>query len=138
VFAVARGRWGRKRVEATDPAAGDIAVITGNLSGHSSCATRDGLAGHPWIQHAFISVGACWLNPLGRCLLAQPARALVADLPPDRRPAQHSDQGPGCGDTRTQGLDATAADLATRYEERSALAFLDDLVCALTGKLEER
>ncbi len=128
MFAVARGRWGRKRVEATDPAAGDIAVITGNLSGHSSCATRDGLAGHPWIQHAFISVGACWLNPLGRCLLAQPARALVADLPPDRRPAQHSDQG----------LDAAAADLAPRYEERSALAFLDDLVCALTGKLEER
>jgi hypothetical protein len=71
-------------------------------------------------------------------LLAQPARGLVADLPPDRRPAQHSDQSPGCGDTRTQGHDATAADLATRYEERSTLAFLGDLVSALPGKLEER
>ena len=37
-------------------------MITGNLSGHNSCVTRDWLAGHPYIQHAFISVGACWLN----------------------------------------------------------------------------
>ena len=37
-------------------------MITDNLSSHNSDATCDRLAGHPRIGHAFIPVGACWLN----------------------------------------------------------------------------
>jgi hypothetical protein len=41
---------------------GKIVVITGNLSGHHSVSTRDWLAGHQRIGHAFIPGGACRLN----------------------------------------------------------------------------
>jgi hypothetical protein len=37
-------------------------IITDNLSSHNSVSTRDWLAGHRRIDHAFIPVGACWLN----------------------------------------------------------------------------
>ena len=50
------------KVEAANPGTGDIVVITDNLSSHNSKATRDWLTGHPRIRHAFIPVGACWLN----------------------------------------------------------------------------
>jgi hypothetical protein len=48
-------------VEAANPT-GKIAVITDNLSSHSSFSTRTWLAGHPRIRQVFIPVGACWLN----------------------------------------------------------------------------
>jgi hypothetical protein len=38
-------------------------------------STRAWLEGHPRIHHAFVPVGACWLNPAGR---------LVAHLPQSR------------------------------------------------------
>jgi hypothetical protein len=41
---------------------GDIVVVTDNLSSHNSLATRTWLEDHPRISHAFIPVGACWLN----------------------------------------------------------------------------
>jgi transposase len=41
---------------------GTIAVITDNLSSHSSLATRAWLAGHPRLEQVFIPKGACWLN----------------------------------------------------------------------------
>ena len=41
---------------------GDIVVVTDNLSSHNSVSTRTWLADHPRISHAFIPVGACWLN----------------------------------------------------------------------------
>ena len=41
---------------------GKIVIITDNLSSHNSVSTRDWLAGHRRIDHAFIPVGACWLN----------------------------------------------------------------------------
>ena len=50
------------KVEAANPGTGNIVVITDNLSSHNSKATRDWLAGHPRIRHAFIPVGACWLT----------------------------------------------------------------------------
>src|SRR5215218_4995144 len=48
-------------VEAANPA-GDILVITDNLSSHTSVATRTWLADHPRIRQVFIPKGACWLN----------------------------------------------------------------------------
>ncbi|WP_461097824.1 transposase [Streptomyces bullii] len=50
-----------QKVEAANPA-GDIYVITDNLSSHNSLATRTWLEEHPKIRHVFIPVGACWLN----------------------------------------------------------------------------
>jgi DDE superfamily endonuclease len=41
---------------------GELAVITDNLSSHSSFSTRTWLADHPRIRQVFIPVGACWLN----------------------------------------------------------------------------
>lgn len=41
---------------------GDIHVVTDNLSSHNSKSTREWLLDHPRIKHAFIPVGACWLN----------------------------------------------------------------------------
>jgi transposase len=49
------------QVEKANPR-GKIVVITDNLSSHNSVSTRDWLTGHPRIDHAFIPVGACWLN----------------------------------------------------------------------------
>jgi transposase len=48
-------------VEQANPT-GAIAVITDNLSSHSSVSTRSWLAAHPRIRQVFIPVGACWLN----------------------------------------------------------------------------
>jgi transposase len=48
-------------VERTIPD-GEIAVVTDNLSSHTSVATREWLAQHPRIRQAFIPKGACWLN----------------------------------------------------------------------------
>lgn len=45
-----------------DNPTGDIYVITDNLSSHNSKSTREWLEDHPRIKHAFIPVGACWLN----------------------------------------------------------------------------
>jgi DDE superfamily endonuclease len=50
------------KLEAANPGTGDIIVITDNLSSHNSKSTQAWLEGHPRIGHAFIPVGACWLN----------------------------------------------------------------------------
>jgi hypothetical protein len=42
--------------------AGEVVVITDNLSSHTSVATRQWLAGHPQLQQVFIPKKACWLN----------------------------------------------------------------------------
>ncbi|HEV2886117.1 MAG TPA: transposase, partial [Jatrophihabitans sp.] len=49
------------RLEQVNPT-GTLAVITDNLSSHSSVATRAWLAGHPRLEQVFIPKGACWLN----------------------------------------------------------------------------
>ena len=41
---------------------GDLYLIADNLSSHLSGPIRDWLADHPRVQHAFIPVGAAWLN----------------------------------------------------------------------------
>jgi hypothetical protein len=41
---------------------GEIVVVTDNLSSHHSISTRAWLEDHPRITHAFIPVGAAWLN----------------------------------------------------------------------------
>jgi len=41
---------------------GEVAVVTDNLSSHTSVATREWLVGHPRIRQVFIPKGACWLN----------------------------------------------------------------------------
>ncbi|MFC7642736.1 transposase [Streptosporangium lutulentum] len=51
-----------QQVEEANPGENDIWVIADNLSSHDSLATRTWLADHPRIRHAFIPVGACWLN----------------------------------------------------------------------------
>jgi transposase len=48
-------------VETANPA-GDIVVITDNLSSHNSASTRTWLLDHPRIRQVFIPKGACWLN----------------------------------------------------------------------------
>ena len=48
-------------VEQANPT-GAIAVITDNLSSHTSWSTRTWLAEHPRICQVFIPKGACWLN----------------------------------------------------------------------------
>jgi transposase len=48
-------------VERTIPD-GEIAVVTDNLSSHTSVATGEWLAQHPRIRQVFIPKGACWLN----------------------------------------------------------------------------
>ncbi|MFK0179708.1 hypothetical protein ACIQVR_27480 [Streptomyces xanthochromogenes] len=37
-------------------------IVTDALSSHNSVSTRTWLEDHPRIHHAFIPVGACWLN----------------------------------------------------------------------------
>jgi DDE superfamily endonuclease len=41
---------------------GELYLVADNLASHSSGPIRDWLADHPRIQHAFIPVGAAWLN----------------------------------------------------------------------------
>ncbi len=48
-------------VEDANPT-GTITVVTDNLSSHDSKTTRAWLEDHSRIRHAFIPVGACWLN----------------------------------------------------------------------------
>ncbi len=48
-------------IEADNPA-GDIFMITDNLSSHNSAQTRAWMAEHPRLHHVFIPKGACWLN----------------------------------------------------------------------------
>ncbi|MGW9137478.1 transposase [Streptomyces sp. NPDC055681] len=50
-----------QKLEEANPA-GDIYVVTDNLSSHNSLSTRTWLEDHPRIRHVFIPVGACWLN----------------------------------------------------------------------------
>jgi hypothetical protein len=48
-------------IEADNPA-GDIFMITDNLSSHNSAQTRAWMAEHPRLHHVFIPKGAWWLN----------------------------------------------------------------------------
>ncbi|MFE2738536.1 transposase [Streptomyces sp. NPDC059349] len=48
-------------VEDANPT-GEIWIVTDDLSSHNSLSTRTWLEDHPRIRHAFIPVGACWLN----------------------------------------------------------------------------
>lgn len=48
-------------VERANPT-GDVYLIADNLSSHTSGPIRDWLAAHPRLRHAFIPVGAAWLN----------------------------------------------------------------------------
>ena len=41
---------------------GDLYVVADHLASHRSGPIRDWLTDHPRIQHAFIPVGAAWLN----------------------------------------------------------------------------
>jgi transposase len=48
-------------VEQANPT-GELAVVTDNLSSHTSVSTREWLVEHPRIRQVFIPKGACWLN----------------------------------------------------------------------------
>ena len=41
---------------------GELYLIADNLASHTSSPIREWLEAHPRIQHAFIPVGAVWLN----------------------------------------------------------------------------
>jgi hypothetical protein len=45
---------------------GSLYLVADNLASHRSGPIRDWLATHPRIQHAFIPVGAAWLNLIER------------------------------------------------------------------------
>ncbi|MFD7757257.1 transposase [Streptomyces sp. NPDC059757] len=57
--------------------AGDIYVVTDNLSSHNSLSTRTWLEDHPRIRHVFLPVGACWLIDIRLCQIDD--RFLAAD-----------------------------------------------------------
>ena len=48
-------------IAAANPA-GDLYLISDNLSSHKSPPIQDWLAENPRVRHVFIPVGACWLN----------------------------------------------------------------------------
>jgi hypothetical protein len=48
-------------IDAAHPA-GDLYLIADHLSSHTSAPIRDWLEAHPRLHHAFIPVGAAWLN----------------------------------------------------------------------------
>ncbi|WP_159425841.1 transposase [Streptomyces noursei] len=50
-----------QQVENANPA-GDVYVVTDNLSSHNSKSPREWLEDHPRIRHVFIPVGACRLD----------------------------------------------------------------------------
>ncbi|MFH8350447.1 transposase [Streptomyces sp. NPDC018045] len=50
-----------QKIESVNPA-GDIYVVTDNLSSHNSLSTHTWLEDYPRNRHVFIPVGACWLN----------------------------------------------------------------------------
>ena len=115
-------------VERTIPD-GEIAVVTDNLSSHTSVATREWLAQHPRIRQAFIPKGACWLNLqegwwrlfrrqalAGQCL----PTAARSPWPPGPRPGSStSARGRGCGDVRRRHRAPGAAFSPTAFKERS-------------------
>ena len=45
-----------------DNLAGDLYLITDNLSSHKSPPIRQWLEAHPRVHHVFTPIGACWLN----------------------------------------------------------------------------
>ncbi|WP_239514372.1 transposase [Streptosporangium sp. 'caverna'] len=51
-----------QQLQDANPGNGDIWVIADNLSSHNSATTRAWLAEHLRIRHAFIPIGACWIN----------------------------------------------------------------------------
>ncbi|MFF7791476.1 transposase [Streptomyces sp. NPDC007991] len=50
-----------QQIEDANPT-GELWIVADNLSSHNSLSTRTWLEDHPRIHHAFIPVGACWLN----------------------------------------------------------------------------
>jgi hypothetical protein len=118
-----------QRLEDANPGEGDIWVIADNLSSHDSLATRTWLAEHPRIRHAFIPVGACWLNlqeawcgssvitrwPECPSLMAGTSTTPPASLPP----SSTSGPDPGSGDGHHQLPGAYAVSSPTAFEERS-------------------
>src|SRR5512133_2453618 len=115
-------------VERTIPD-GEIAVVTDNLSSHTSVATREWLAQHPRIRQAFIPKGACWLNLqegwwrlfrrqalAGQCFADSGEIALA---PGPRPGSSTSAPGRGCGDDHHHHRATGAASSPTAFKEPS-------------------
>jgi hypothetical protein len=115
-------------VETANPA-GDIVVITDNLSSHNSASTRTWLDGHPRIRQVFIPKRACWLNLqegwwrlFRRQALAGQSFATLRRSPwrPRSRPASSTPApAPGCGAARHRPHATDATHLPTGSKERS-------------------
>lgn len=115
-------------VETANPA-GDIVVITDNLSSHTSASTRAWLADHPRIQHAFIPSGPAGSTSRragGGCSAARhwpgnrslPRRR--SPWPPRSRPASSTPvPARGCGAAHHRPHATDAASLPTGFSERS-------------------
>jgi hypothetical protein len=85
-----------------DNPAGDIVVITDNLSSHTSVSTRDYLAEHPRIRQVFIRRTPAGSNARTGLMARPTARTLVADVSPamtrraaTRQPRRHSHRDRG-------------------------------------------
>lgn len=90
---------------------GDLSLVADNLSSHSSGPIREWLAAHPRIHHAFIPVGAAWLNLiegrwriLGGSSAAKPSldnrsstSTIVSTSPAQRLPNSTGTPSPGSG-----------------------------------------
>ncbi|BCL30483.1 hypothetical protein GCM10017557_53420 [Streptomyces aurantiacus] len=115
-------------VEDANPT-GEIWIVTDNLSSHSSLSTRIWLEDHPRIHHAFIPVGACWLNRRwagGGSSAKQPSPAghsptpTTSNTPPPSQPASSTPApNPGSGADQHHQAAYYGADMCTPIEEPS-------------------
>ncbi|WP_406307242.1 transposase [Streptomyces sp. NBC_00885] len=108
---------------------GEIWIVTDNLSSDNSLSTRTWLEDHPRIHHAFILVGACWLNLqegwwriFRKATLAGRSFATRDDI--DQATALASDQlnsraSPWSGADPHRQLAYYGADMCTSFEEFS-------------------
>jgi transposase len=107
----------------------DLYLIADNLaSRHTSGPIRQWLEAHPRIQHAFIPVGAAWLNLIEGWWRIFRRKAHRPDNPwpmtailPTSRASPPSTRvampNPGSGDDRPSPIASSGAVLCTTYEE---------------------
>jgi DDE superfamily endonuclease len=136
-------------VEQANPT-GEIAVVTDNLSSHSSLSTRTWLAEHPRIRQVFIPVGACWRNlqeawwrRFRRAALAGQSFACPAEIAPATRvatcrlnaharpwvwgrPHRHRDTGAAPSPTESKECSTSAAFLKYEAQVLTAVPLAPD------------
>ncbi|MCW8103024.1 transposase [Streptomyces tauricus] len=117
-----------QQVEDSNPT-GEIWIVADSLSSHNSVSTRTWIEDHPRIHHAFIPVGACWLNlqerwwyifrkaSLAGRSFANPTDRHHPSHDPRNRPAQLPCTSMGLGPSRHHQPALHDAAMCTSFEE---------------------